>query len=52
MIGRVAVTCDDGWWACQDLNLGPHPYQVSPAERRAIQHFPRPGGSVNAAGMG
>ena len=22
-----ALTCDDGWWACQDLNLGPHPYQ-------------------------
>ena len=22
-----AVTCGDGWWACQDLNLGPHPYQ-------------------------
>ena len=20
-----ALTCDDGWWACQDLNLGPHP---------------------------
>ena len=29
-----ALTCDDGWWACQDLNLGPHPLisnlQVSP----------------------
>jgi hypothetical protein len=22
-----AVTWGDGWWACQDLNLGPHPYQ-------------------------
>jgi hypothetical protein len=22
-----AVSCGDGWWACQDLNLGPHPYQ-------------------------
>src|SRR5829696_1680122 len=20
-----AVTCDDGWWAWEDLNLGPHP---------------------------
>jgi hypothetical protein len=20
-----ALSCDDGWWACQDLNLGPHP---------------------------
>jgi hypothetical protein len=24
-----AVTWGDGWWACQDLNLGPHPYQGS-----------------------
>jgi hypothetical protein len=23
-----ALTCDDGGWACQDLNLGPHPYQA------------------------
>jgi hypothetical protein len=23
--GSSALTCDDGWWACQDLNLGPHP---------------------------
>jgi hypothetical protein len=23
-----ALTCDDGVWACQDLNLGPHPYQA------------------------
>jgi hypothetical protein len=28
MIGRAAVTCGVGWWACQDLNLGPHPYQA------------------------
>jgi hypothetical protein len=26
--GRDAVTCWVGWWACQDLNLGPHPYQA------------------------
>src|SRR5918997_1865042 len=26
---RDALTCWVGWWACQDLNLGPHPYQVS-----------------------
>src|ERR1044072_8743614 len=26
---RDAVTCWVGWWACQDLNLGPHPYQGS-----------------------
>jgi hypothetical protein len=24
-----SVTCGIGWWACQDLNLGPHPYQGS-----------------------
>jgi hypothetical protein len=36
-----ALTCDDGWWACQDLNLGPHPYQVSRAHRCADQRFPR-----------
>jgi hypothetical protein len=23
-----ALTCWVGWWACQDLNLGPHPYQA------------------------
>jgi hypothetical protein len=28
MIGRIAVNCWVGWWACQDLNLGPHPYQA------------------------
>jgi hypothetical protein len=22
---RDALTCWIGWWACQDLNLGPHP---------------------------
>jgi hypothetical protein len=25
---RDALTCWVGWWACQDLNLGPHPYQA------------------------
>jgi hypothetical protein len=34
-----AVTCDDGWWACQDLNLGPHPYQQSRAYRYATLRF-------------
>ena len=28
------------WWACQDLNLGPHPYQQSRAERHADRCFP------------
>ncbi len=36
-----AVTCGNGWWACQDLNLGPHPYQVSTVTRRAIRPFSR-----------
>ena len=25
------MTCWVGWWACQDLDLGPHPYQRSPS---------------------
>src|SRR5215207_3859792 len=29
---RDALTCWVGWWACQDLNLGPHPYQGSARE--------------------
>jgi hypothetical protein len=29
------------WWACQDLNLGPHPYQLSRAKRYAERRFPR-----------
>jgi hypothetical protein len=37
----VAVTCWVGWWACQDSNLGPHPYQVSRAKRCADRRFPR-----------
>jgi hypothetical protein len=35
-----------GWWACQDLNLGPHPYQQSRAKRYADEHFPRSNASV------
>ena len=31
----------NGWWACQDLNLGPHPYQQSRAHRCAERRFPR-----------
>jgi hypothetical protein len=29
------VTCDVAWWACQDLNLGPHPYQQNAGNRCA-----------------
>ena len=28
-VARIARPCGSGWWACQDLNLGPHPYQRS-----------------------
>jgi hypothetical protein len=49
--GRDAVTCGDGWWACQDLNLGPHPYQVSRAQRCADRRFPRSLPSVGGEGM-
>ena len=38
--GRDALVCWVGWWACQDLNLGPHPSQRSTVERRAIHHSP------------
>jgi hypothetical protein len=39
---RCRQRCDlrGGWWACQDLNLGPHPYQQSSTERHADRCFP------------
>jgi hypothetical protein len=40
------------WWACQDLNLGPHPYQGSTAERCANQRSPRSCDSVSPTRMG
>jgi hypothetical protein len=46
-----ALSCDDWWWACQDLNLGPHPYQVSRAKRCADRRFPRSLLSVEGEGM-
>jgi hypothetical protein len=46
-----ALSCRDGWWACQDLNLGPHPYQVSRAKRCAERRFPRSPLSVRGEGM-
>src|SRR4029450_5823464 len=30
-----------GWWACQDLNLGPHPYQLTAGNRCADGPFRR-----------
>jgi hypothetical protein len=38
-IGRGGRELGNGWWARQDLNLGPHPYQGSTAEHRAIRPF-------------
>jgi hypothetical protein len=39
---RTSVSAGRGqWWACQDLNLGPHPYQQSRAHRCADRRFPR-----------
>jgi hypothetical protein len=38
---RDALTCWVVWWACQDLNLGPHPYQQSGAYRCATLRFRR-----------
>ena len=38
-------------WACQDLNLGSHPYQVSRAKRCAERRFPRSLRSVRGEGM-
>jgi hypothetical protein len=48
---RDALTCGNGWWACQDLNLGPHPCQQSRAQRRADRRFPRSLASVRGEGM-
>ena len=47
-----ALTCDDGWWACQDLNLGPHPYQLNAGNRCADRPFPRSRPTVRAKVIG
>jgi hypothetical protein len=49
-VTRVSAGCC-WWWACQDLNLGPHPYQVSRAKRCADRRFPRSPPSVRGEGM-
>jgi hypothetical protein len=46
-----ALSCDDGWWACQDLNLGPHPYQQSGAYRYATLRFCRSRATVGGEVM-
>jgi hypothetical protein len=30
LVADSAVTCGNGWWACQDSNLRPHPERESP----------------------
>jgi hypothetical protein len=49
--GRDALTCWLGWWACQDLNLGPHPYQLNAGNRCADARFPRSRPTVGAKVM-
>jgi hypothetical protein len=39
--GRDALSCWVGWWACQDLNLGPHPYQQNAGNRCATRRSRR-----------
>jgi hypothetical protein len=36
------------WWACQDLNLGPHPYQLNAGNRCADGRFRRSRPTVGA----
>jgi hypothetical protein len=45
------VTCGNGWWACQDLNLGPHPYQLNAGNRCADRRSRRSRPTVDAKGM-
>jgi hypothetical protein len=46
-----AVTCGFGQWACQDLNLGPHPYQQTAGNRCADRRFRRSRPTVEAKVM-
>jgi hypothetical protein len=48
LAANSAMTCDDGWWACQDLNLGPHPYQQSTGNRCATRRSRRSRSTVGA----
>jgi hypothetical protein len=40
-----------GWWAWEDLNLRPHPYQLNAGNRCAHRPFPRSRSTVGAQGM-
>jgi hypothetical protein len=46
-----AVTWGNGWWACQDLNLGPHPYQQNTGNRCADRRSCRWRSTVEAEVM-
>jgi hypothetical protein len=48
---RDALTCWVGWWACQDLNLGPHPYQQNAGNRCAKRRSRRSRSTVEAEVM-
>jgi hypothetical protein len=45
-----AVTCGNGWWACQDLNLGPHPDPKIHGERARGSIRAPPGSDQRGAG--
>jgi hypothetical protein len=51
LAANSALTCDDGWWACQDLNLGPHPYQQNAGNRCAKRRSRRLRSTVGVEGM-
>jgi hypothetical protein len=48
---EMAVSCWVGWWACQDLNLGPHPYQQNAGNRCAKSRSRRLRSTVGAKVM-
>src|SRR5918993_3221688 len=47
----MAVSGGKGWWAGQDLNLGPHPYQLNAGNRCADRRSRRSRPTVGAKGM-
>src|SRR5215216_4843270 len=42
---------EGGWWAWEDLNLRPHPYQLNAGNRCANRPFPSSRPTVGAQGM-
>ena len=49
-MARLSANCC-WWWACQDLNLGPHPYQQNAGNRCARGHSRRSRPTVEAEVM-